>query len=379
MKMTDPATFSVPLAPGRVCFNGKFLSAESTGVHRVAAELVRAVDLLLVERRAAESPIEILVPGNATRATETRRIARRVVGALTWIPWEQLELPRHARGGLLVNLCNLGPLATRRAITMVHDAQVFLSPRSYSRGFRLWYRLTLPVLGRRNQRILTVSAYSREQIARFGIAPRERITVIRNGADHILRPVADEGVLDRLGLRPRGFACALANSQAHKNIGVVLAAFARPELSDLTLVLIGGEDRAGFERRGLSVPANVVFAGRVSDGELRGLMEGALCYLCPSLTEGFGLPPLESMLLGTPAIVSPEGALPEICGGAATYAATHEPAAWASRIRRLADDPGMWRARSAVGRARAEGFTWRRAAEELLEVIAAESDRAHVR
>ena len=56
---------------------------------------------------------------------------------------------------------------------MVHDAQVYLSPRSYSRGFRLWYRLALPVLGRRNQRILTVSAYSREQIARFGIAPRE--------------------------------------------------------------------------------------------------------------------------------------------------------------------------------------------------------------
>lgn len=379
MKMTDPTTFSVPLVPGRVCFNGKFLSAESSGVHRVAAELIRAVDQLLVERRAPERPIEILVPGNAVHDAATRRILSRAVGALTWIPWEQLELPRYARGGLLVNLCNLGPLAARRAITMVHDAQVYLSPRSYSRGFRLWYRLALPVLGRRNQRILTVSAYSREQIARFGIAPRERITVIRNGVDHILRPTADADVLDRLGLRPRGYACALASTQAHKNIGVVLAAFARPELADLALVLIGGEDRAAFERRGLSVPPNVVFAGRVSDEELRGLLEGALCHLCPSLTEGFGLPPLEAMLLGTPAIVSPEGALPEICGGAAIYAATHEPAAWATRIRRLADDPGMWQARSAIGRARAEGFTWRRAAEELLEVIAAESERANVR
>lgn len=379
MKMTDPESFTVPSVKERVCFNGKFLSAEGSGVHRVAAELVRALDQLLVERRAAEPPIEILMPRNAVPGARTRRILPRVVGALTWIPWEQLDLPRHARGGLLVNLCNLGPLATRCAITMVHDAQVYLSPRSYSLGFRLWYRLALPVLGRRNQRILTVSSYSRDQIARFGIAPKDRITVIRNGADHILRPIADTGALARLGLTPRRYACALASTQAHKNIGVPLAAFARPELADLTLVLIGGEGRAAFERRGLRVPPNVVFAGRVPDGELRALLENALCYLCPSLTEGFGLPPLESMLLGTPAIVSPEGALPEICGGAAIYAATHEPAAWAIRVRRLADDPAMWRARSAVARARAEGFTWRRAAEELLEVIGAESDRADAR
>ena len=233
MKMTDPESFTVPSVKERVCFNGKFLSAEGSGVHRVAAELVRALDQLLVERRAAEPPIEILMPRNAVPGARTRRILPRVVGALTWIPWEQLDLPRHARGGLLVNLCNLGPLATRRAITMVHDAQVYLSPRSYSLGFRLWYRLALPVLGRRNQRILTVSSYSRDQIARFGIAPKDRITVIRNGADHILRPIADTGALARLGLTPRRYACALASTQAHKNIGVPLAAFARPELADL--------------------------------------------------------------------------------------------------------------------------------------------------
>ena len=68
------------------------------------------------------------------------------------------------------------------------------------------------------------------------------------------------------------------------------------------------------------------------------------------------------MLLGTPAIVAPEGALPEICGAAALYADARDPAAWAARVRDLAGYPALWQSRSRLGRARAAGFTWRRAA-----------------
>jgi glycosyltransferase involved in cell wall biosynthesis len=330
--------------------------------------MIRAVDRLLAE---AEGPApELLSPRGAQRHLGTVAIDQRRPGLLPWIPWEQLELPLRARGRLTVNLCNLGPLASRNAVTMIHDAQVYLTPGSYTPAFRLWYRACLPALGRRSRLVLTVSNYSRDQLVRFRLAPAERITVIHNGADHILRPAGDPRALGRFGLPVRAFACAQASTQDHKNIGLLLRAFADPALRKTTLVLIGAATAADFRARGHVIPPNVVFTGRITDAELRGLLEDALCYLCPSLTEGFGLPPLEAMLLGTPAIVAPEGALPEICDAAALYADARDPAAWVARIQDLARLPALWQSRSRAGRARAATFTWRRAATALLATLA---------
>jgi glycosyltransferase involved in cell wall biosynthesis len=361
------ATLQAALVPDRLIFNGKFLSAGPTGVHRVAEELIRAVDALLAE--GDHPALDLLCP-RGVRRLPLARIRQREIGLTRWIPWEQAELPLHSRGALIVNLCNLGPLAARRAVTLIHDAQVHLAPRSYSRRFRLWYRLCLPILGRRALRVLTVSNFSRDQLAAHGIAPRERIAVIPNGVDHMLRPPANPAARPRLRLDPGRYACALANTQPHKNIPLLLEAFARPELRHLHLVLVGDAGPEAFRRRGHPPPPNVRFAGRVPDPELRGLLEGALAFLCPSRTEGFGLPPLEAMALGTPAIVAPEGALPEVCAEAALYAPADDPAAWAATLRRLADDPGLRDDYGGRGRTRAERYTWRAAALGLLAAIA---------
>lgn len=352
----------------RIAFNGKFLAAGPTGVHRVAEEMIRAVDRLLA---GTDGPApQLLSPRGARRHLGTVAICQVRPGLLPWVPWEQLELPLRARGRLLVNLCNLGPLTSRHAVTMIHDAQVHLCPGSYPRAFRLWYRACLPALGHRSRHILTVSNFSRDQLVRSGIAPPERITVIHNGADHILRPPSDPRILGRLGLPVRAFACAQSSTQDHKNIPLLFRTFADPALRDLTLVLIGDAAAADFRARGHRIPPNVVFTGRIPDPELRSLLEDALCYLCPSLTEGFGLPPLEAMLLGAPAVVAPEGALPEVCADAALYADPRDPAAWVARVRDLARLPALWQSRSRLGRARAASFTWRRAATALLAVLA---------
>jgi glycosyltransferase involved in cell wall biosynthesis len=76
------------------------------------------------------------------------------------------------------------------------------------------------------------------------------------------------------------------------------------------------------------------------------------------------------MALGTPAIVAPEGALPEACAEAALYAASDDPTAWAASVRRLADDPALRDDYGRRGRARAERYTWRAAALALLAEIA---------
>jgi glycosyltransferase involved in cell wall biosynthesis len=353
----------------RLSVNAKFLTAGPTGVHRVAEQLVRQLgdhrdELAELFKQAPR----LIAPASMLETPlDTFELARG--GLFKGQLWEQLDLPRLTRADLLLNLCNLGPIASSAAITMIHDAQVFNSPDSYTWGFRNWYRMILPVLGRRHIRILTVSEFSANELVRFGVARREQISVVPNGVDHVFAHDAQSEILRRLELKPRSFVVGLANVQVHKNIGLLLEAFANTALADLRLVLIGAASRAEFEALGFSVPKNVVFAGRINDGELRALLESALCVGFPSTTEGFGLPPLEGMILGCPAIMAPCGALPAIAGNSALYAAPYDAAEWVVAIRRLADDLEHWANYSRSGRERANTFTWKRAGEKLMNVI----------
>ena len=227
----------------------------------------------------------------------------------------------------------------------------------------------LPLLGRRNRGLLTVSCFSREELDHFGVAAAARIRVNHNGCDHVLRLVPDATKVESAGLAGRRYVVALANTQPHKNIAVLLEAFASPALADVTLALFGPARREDFERCGLQVPPNVRFLGFVSDEQLAGLLREAAALAFPSTTEGFGLPPLEAMALGCPTVVAPCGALPEVCGDAALWADAHDPAQWVRQLRRLCEDAELGDALRRRGRAHAAQFTWQRAAHRLLETV----------
>lgn len=355
-----------------VAVNGKFFGSNPTGVQRVAFQLIKALDRGASHGRIhlGERP-EIICPRDAGPVPDYQTLALRRGGLFTWQPWEQLDLPRLARGRLLLNLCNLAPLGVATQATMIHDAQVFLSPQSYSRSFAAWYRFALPHIGRTSAKILTVSHYSKAMLDRFKVAPADKIEVIYNGVDHMAAVVADRSIVKAFDLGARPFVVCIAALQAHKNLKVLCQAFAAPRLADFQLVLVGGATRTDLKALGIEAPATTVFVGRVSDEQLRGLMDSALAFACPSTTEGFGLPPLEAMSVGCPAVVAPCGALPEVCGAAALYAAPDDPEAWADAILKLAEDSGYRARASAWGRAHAAQFRWDRAAARLGEVIGA--------
>jgi glycosyltransferase involved in cell wall biosynthesis len=354
-----------------VAFNGKFLTAPPTGVHRVAGSLIQSVDEILQSgaRQGAKAAWELLCPPDVRRSLPTTVIASHQFGPLTWQFWEQFQLPLRTRNTLLVNLCNLAPLAHRGGVTMIHDAQVFISPESYSQPFYRWYQFALPKIGLNAAKILTVSEYSRQQLAHYGVAPLSKIVTIHNGVDHLLSEPSEPEIVQRLELQPAKYVVALANTQPHKNIGILLRAFGDKKLASVPLVLVGSATAADFEATGAAVPKNAVFAGRVSDGGMRALLEDAACLAFPSTTEGFGLPPLEAMLLGCPAVVAPCGALPEVCGDSAIYVDPNDEAGWVEAIAALVEGGELRDRASARGRQHASRFTWRRAGEQLLGVI----------
>lgn len=360
--------------PLTLAVNARFLTRPASGVDRVAIELLKALAarpdvarLILLHPKSAALHLAWLedLPPALRSKLELRPCGRGLRGHL----WEQLALPFAARGRLLLSLCSTGPLLHRDQVVMIHDAQVWDAPHSYSRAFRLLYRLLLPRLARHVRHVLTVSDFARQRLEDLGIAPLGMPQVVPNGADHILRIAADPGTLARHGLHAGGYLLAIGNLAPHKNLACLLeAAAARPQ-GAAELIVAGGMDARVFADAGLRARPGTRLIGRVSDAELRALYEGALALVFPSLTEGFGLPPVEAMACGCPVLATTGGAVPEICGPAALYVDPTDRAGWTEAMTRIAATPALRADLTAGGHARAAIYRWADSAEALLRRV----------
>lgn len=356
----------------QVFINGRFASQALTGVQRYAIELLRAVD-----RELGRTPsgglgdsFHILTPRNTSALLPTfNQIPAHQVGRLNGHAWEQLELPWYARGGLLLSLGNTGPLLKWRQIVTIHDASIFALPDAYSAVFRRWYRFLLPTLGRVVSLVVTDSEFSKSELVRYAHIPAEKIRVIPLSGEHIRGIEPDCGILARLSLDSRAYILAVGSQSPHKNFRVVADALKHLGDRKLDVVVAGAPNPRVFALPPGGLGPELKIAGYVSDGELRTLYEHAICFVYPSLYEGFGLPPLEAMSCGCPVVVSRAASLSEVCGNAAVYCDPRDPASVAESVERVMRDGGLQERLRALGRSRSLQFTWAGSARALLDLI----------
>ncbi|MBC8328270.1 MAG: hypothetical protein H8E31_05930, partial [Planctomycetes bacterium] len=187
-------------APAEVHVNARFLAEPLTGVQRVGREILGAFDAMLAagEIDPARYRVVLHLPRVPAEDPGLPHLELRPGGAFRSHAWEQLSLPRRARG-LLLNLKGTAPVRHRRNLVHLHDAVTFAWPQAYSRGFRAWWGYVVPRAARRAPVLtavsgLTAGAYDR----RFGI-PRRRRTTLPNRHEHVFPLSRDP----RLHHRPR--------------------------------------------------------------------------------------------------------------------------------------------------------------------------------
>ena len=239
----------------------------------------------------------------------------------------------------------LPPLDLPTAVT-VHDLQHLELP-FVSRAERAFRALAYHRSARRARIVIVPSGAVRDSVVRGLGIPVERIRVIHHGIDHErFRPAS---------VPREPYLLYPARPWPHKNHARLFEAFVllRRERPELRLVLTGG----GHEGR--PVPAGVEVRGLVGADELVSLLQRAAALVFPSLSEGFGQPPLEAMACGCPVAVSGLASLREICGEAAAYFDPYSPEAIAESVIRVLEQPDELARR---GLQRAAAFNWRASA-----------------
>jgi glycosyltransferase involved in cell wall biosynthesis len=224
--------------------------------------------------------------------------------------------------------------------------------------------------------IITVSENTKTDVeAAFGVPP-ERVTAIHAGEPEIRPPAPDtaQKVRARYGL-PEKFVLFSGPLNERKNLGGFLRAFAsvHGRCPGLKLVVTGSGApafMAGIREliSALGLTEDVTFSGLVAKDDLPGLYAASEFLAYPSLFEGFGYPPLEAMICGTPVLASNVTSIPEIVGEAALLADPRSESSMAGAIERLYSDQALRRELVEKGRVRAAGFSWRSNAAETVKI-----------
>jgi glycosyltransferase involved in cell wall biosynthesis len=203
-----------------------------------------------------------------------------------------------------------------------------------------------------------------------------RVKVVTPGADQFDRIVAEPSVLQRLELTRDAYCVIVGSLDPRKNLQRVLDAIARlGHLGEVKFVIVGGKNSRIFSSAGAEHAVHsrqVVWAGFVSDAELKALYQNAGCLVFPSLYEGFGLPPLEAMYCGCPVIASARTSIPEACGSAAMYCDATSTDDIAEKIAQMMGDANLRQRYRSAGLQHAREFRWESAAQQVLEILDAQ-------
>jgi glycosyltransferase involved in cell wall biosynthesis len=355
-----------------VFVNGRFLCQSLSGVQRFAGEILTALDRRLSkDARLAKAvgPIVVLHPEGLLRRPDWRFISLQKTGRTRGHIWEQGALYQASKSGVLVSLGNAGPVRHKNQMLALHDANIWDIPDAFSSGYRLLHKTMRPVLAMKSSALVTVSRFSADALARHLNIARDRFSVIPNGSDHILNLATDVTVLQNNQLHRDGYLLCVGNLSPNKNIERLVQAHSLAGMGALPLAVAGG-NASGVTAESFRSNPRVKMLGRVDDNALRTLYENAAGFVFPSLYEGFGIPPLEAMQLGTPVLASNTTAMPEVLGEAAMFFDPRNVGEMAVQLERFSQLSAQEReGLIACGHKVSADFTWEKSAGLLAQQI----------
>lgn len=359
----------------RIGINALLLSNEAgyrqSGIDRYLRGLLSALPDALAES-------EITVFANTGTIDPAGRFKVFPVPAYTRnrglrIAWEQVGLPRAIQAAQLDLFHGAAFALPARlpapGVVTIHDLAFLRWPGQVPRQRALYLSRSVRAAARQAVRIVSVSEATKRDVVELLGADPDRVDVTPLGVDPGFRRPSGEALVEfrRRYELTRPYILAVGTREPRKNLPVLIRAFAaiRDELPH-DLIHVGSAgwlpealDRAVAET---ALGDRLRFIDFVSHDELPYWYSAADCFVMPSLYEGFGLPLLEAMACGAPAIASNRSSLPEVAGDAAVLCEPNTDAI-AEALLAVLHDGELRQQLHEAGPRRARVFTWQRTAK----------------
>lgn len=212
----------------------------------------------------------------------------------------------------------------RPTVSTIHDISEYIYPEKYSKIQSVFRKVIVKFQMKISDEIFTVSKFSKDNMIEIFNLYDEKIKVIPNGIDFSkFKSTLTNTYISKCGLLEDQYFLYVGEIEKTKNVGNALVAFSEfiKEHKNYKFVICGknGNDtnniKSIIEDKNLN--DNVIMTGYVSNHELIELYTNSFAFVFPSLFEGFGLPILEAMAVGTPVLCSNTSSLPEVSGDCA--------------------------------------------------------------
>jgi len=363
----------------RIAFDGTALRPGRTGVGYYTEHLLHHLarsaandELIVISNRAIDTTSPL--PSRVRVATPARRVPR-----LVWMQTLAVTALREVEADVVHFTNGMLPLMSPvPTVVTIHDMSLRLYPRYHPPRRVILNRPLVDIAARRADAIITPSESAKCDIVRFYNLDPKRVHVVYEAAapsfTRVHDPVELARVRQRYGLAER-IILYVGTIEPRKNLPTLIDAFAaRRRSGELShqLVCVGPY---GWLSRGIdaqiaqsTVGDAIKFTGYVPFEDLPALYSLAEMFVYPSMYEGFGLPVVEAMACGVPVITGRTAALSEIGGGAIVEVDRIEPYALGRALVELAGSRDRREELAGRGLARAETFSWQRAAGESLEI-----------
>ena len=344
--------------------NGRYLTQKATGVHRYAFEICNKLHEMGVDFHVAV-PKEI---------HPDYKFSFKVVkcGSFNTHLWEQISLPRylkHIGSPLLISFTGCGPLNYSNQIMTIHDVSHERYPEWFSKNYYRFYHYMMPRIGKKAHAVLTVSEFSKKEIVNTLGINAEKIHVVHSNVPFHNKPSKEEILSFTRNPEAERYILAVSSMDPRKNFIRLVEAFDKIKDKSVKLYIIGMSFKA-FNTPDLQklIGENVHLPGYISDEKLQTMYQNALLSVYPSLYEGFGLPPLESMTYGCPAINSDIPALREVSQDAALYVDPYNVDDITQKIEQLLVDEPLRKELQEKGLQQIKKYSWDKSAKQVYEL-----------